>query len=127
MVSINILAIAITAAAAIPSACVGFAFWIIERKIEKREKRSEAERERIRQDTAERERKRTENEFITLQCVNAALTLAEATAKAVQRIPDAHCNGDMEAALKYADQVKTRQKDFVEMAGINSIYKVEQI
>ena len=42
----------------------------------------------------------------------SAIALAEATAKAVQRIPDAKCNGDMHAALEYAQKVKHEQKDF---------------
>lgn len=32
---------------------------------------------------------------------------------AVQQIPDAHCNGDMHAALDYAQQVKHEKKDFL--------------
>ena len=45
----------------------------------------------------------------------------EATAKAVQRIPDAHCNGDMHAALDYAAEVKHKQRDFVAKRGISAI------
>ena len=45
----------------------------------------------------------------------------EATAKAVQRIPDAHCNGDMHAALDYASKVKHAQREVVSRCGIKSI------
>ena len=51
----------------------------------------------------------------------AAVALAEATARAVQRIPDAHCNGDMHAALDYAAAVKHQQRDFVAKRGIRAI------
>ena len=51
----------------------------------------------------------------------AAIALAEATAKAVQRIPDAQCNGDMHAALEYAAQIKHSQKDFLAAQGIHAI------
>ena len=51
----------------------------------------------------------------------AAIALGEATAKAVQRIPDAHCNGDMHAALDYAAEVKHKQRDFVAKRGISAI------
>jgi H+/gluconate symporter-like permease len=122
MVSINVLALIVAFAVCIPSAVVGFAFWAIERKIDKRDKAEEKERQRRQQETDEREKRRTENEFMTLKCVNAALALGEATAKAVQRIPDAHCNGDMHEALAYAAQVKHEQKDFIERAGVQSIY-----
>ena len=51
----------------------------------------------------------------------AAIALAEATAKAVQRIPDAHCNGDMHAALAYAGKIKHSQKEFLAAQGIHAI------
>lgn len=51
----------------------------------------------------------------------AAIALGEATAKAMQRIPDAHCNGDMHAALGYAAEVKHKQKEFLAERGIHSI------
>lgn len=51
----------------------------------------------------------------------AAIALAEATAKAVQRIPDAHCNGDMHEALEYAGRIKHSQKEFLAQQGIHSI------
>ncbi len=55
------------------------------------------------------------------QC-DASITLAVATAKAVQRIPDAHCNGDMHAALEYAAKVKHEQEDFIAKLGIKSMH-----
>ena len=51
----------------------------------------------------------------------AAIALAEATAKAVQRIPDAHCNGDMHEALEYAGRIKHSQKEFLAAQGIHAI------
>ena len=36
----------------------------------------------------------------------------EATAEAVQRIPDAHCNGDMHEALTTAKKAKKDYRDF---------------
>ena len=51
----------------------------------------------------------------------AAIAMGEATAKAVQRIPDAHCNGDMHAALEYAAQIKHSQKEFLAAQGIHAI------
>lgn len=126
MVSVDVIALLLAVAVCVPSAVVGFAFWLIERKIQKRDKAAEEAQRRREQQEAEREHRRQENEFMTLKCVNAALALGEATAKAVQRIPDAHCNGDMHDALAYAAQVKHEQKDFIERAGIQSIYTREQ-
>ena len=53
----------------------------------------------------------------------AAIALGEATARAVQRIPDAHCNGDMTAALQYVKTVKHEEKDFLTGLGIHALYE----
>lgn len=65
---------------------------------------------------------RKQNEIIVLKGVNAAIALGEATARAVQRIPDAHCNGDMHQALEYAEKIKHEQKDFLTEQGVEAIY-----
>lgn len=114
---------AIIIAASIPSAITGFCFWLIERNIKKQDKKREAEEEARHEDMERRENLRQQQEFYLVQGVNAAIALGEATAKAVQRIPDAHCNGDMHAALEYASKVKHAQKAFLAKQGINSIYE----
>lgn len=98
-------------AMSVPSAITGFAFWAIERKIEKRD---------AEQDKKDEARKK--NEIIVIKGVTAAIALGEATARAVQRIPDAHCNGDMHSALEYAGKIKHEQKDFLTEQGIEAIY-----
>ena len=95
----------------IPSAITGFCFWMLEKKIERRQK------EQDKKDDA-----RKQNEIIVLKGVNAAIALGEATARAVQRIPDAHCNGDMHQALAYAEKNKHEQKDFLTEQGVEAIY-----
>ena len=116
------IVIAVIVAASIPSALTGFCFWLIQQKIQKQAaKREQEERER-RQRREERERLREQNQMLLLQSVNAAIALGEATAKAVQRIPDAHCNGDMHAALEYAEKVKHEQKDLLTRQGLGSLY-----
>ena len=89
------------------------AFKIITKHHEK-EKR-EAEKEK-------REEARKQLELSLVQSVNASLALSEATAKAVQRIPDAHCNGDMHDALEYAAKVKHDQREFLQKQGIENIF-----
>jgi hypothetical protein len=98
-------------AASIPSAVTAFLFWVLEKRIEKRE----AEKEK-------REEAKKQLELSLVQSVNASLALSEATAKAVQRIPDAHCNGDMHAALEYAAKVKHDQREFLQKQGIENIF-----
>ena len=65
---------------------------------------------------------RRENEIILIESVNASIALGEATARAVQRIPDAKCNGDMHAALDYATGIKHKHKEFITKQGIESMY-----
>ena len=105
----------------IPSAIIGFLVWNFERKIAKREAKREKEQEERHKKEAEREKAREELQIHTIQGVSAAIALGEATAKAVQRIPDAHCNGDMHDALNYAIKIKHEQKDFLTRMGIASV------
>lgn len=127
----------IAAICGIPSALtvaiVGFFVWLLERSIVKRETaraEEEARREKARaaEDAKlEAERTKQENsrkifEKNLLASTNAALALGEATARAVQRIPDAHCNGDMHAALNYAAKIKHEQRDFLAAQGIDNIF-----
>lgn len=98
--------------ACLPSAITGFCFWCIEQKIQKQSKKLD-----------KREKLHEQQELFLVQGVNAAIALGEATARAVQRIPDANCNGDMHAALDYAAKVKHDQKDFLTRQGIESIYE----
>lgn len=113
---------AIVIAASIPSALTGFCFWIIENRIQKRAKKREDEEKERRKEEEKREKLREQQELFLVQGVGAAIALGEATAKAVQRIPDAHCNGDMHAALNYAAKVKHEQKDFLARQGIEALY-----
>ena len=88
----------------------GFLFHRIEHKMAQHEKAREEKDER--------------REKLLLQLTrstNASIALGEATARAVQRIPDAHCNGDMHAALEYAAQVKHEGKDFLAQLGIHAL------
>lgn len=96
----------------VPTALTGLFVWMLQKRMTNAEKRSE-----------QREKAREENEILMIQNTRAALTLSEATARAVQRIPDAHCNGDMSAALDYAQRVKNAQKDFLTKQGVHALYE----
>lgn len=102
---------AVLVAASIPSGITGFCFWLLQRKMSKRQEAEE-----------KKEKARRENETIVIECMIAAITLGEATAKAVQRIPDANCNGDMHAALEYAQEVKNKHRDFIRRQGVDALY-----
>ena len=117
----------------VPSAITGFCFWLLERKIQKRDEKEKEERlarqkeldekeEKRRKEIDERDQAREKNELYLIKSVGAAIALAEATAKAVQRIPDAKCNGDMHAALEYAQKVKHEQKDFLNEQALHQLH-----
>ena len=95
----------------IPTAITAFCSWMLQRRITKREAAQE-----------EREKAREKNEVLIIKGMGAAIALGEATAEAVQRIPDAHCNGDMHAALEYATDIKHKQKDFLTEQGIQALW-----
>lgn len=119
MIEINIGAL--VALLGIPTAVTGFCFWLLEHRIQKRERQKEAEEAKHQKEAADRECAREDLQIITIQGTSAAIALGEATARAVQRIPDAHCNGDMHAALDYAAKIKHAQKDFLASQGIHAI------
>lgn len=114
---------------AVTVAIVGFFVWLLERSIVKRETARAAEEARREKEEAKlgAERVKQENsrkvfEKNLLASTNAALAVSEATARAVQRIPDAHCNGDMSDALEYAAKIKHEQRDFLAAQGIDNIF-----
>lgn len=95
----------------VPSAVTSLLFWYLKRHIDKTEKRRE-----------EREQKTERLMLLIMQTSRANNVLAEATAKAVQRIPDAHCNGDMTDALKRAMSIQQEEKEFLMTQGIEHIF-----
>jgi len=107
MVDSNLIA-AILIAMSVPSAFTGFCFWMVERKIDKREKARE-----------KKESAREKNECLMIKGIGAAIALGEATAHAIR---DGKCNGEMSAALDYAQKVKHEQKDFLTEQGVGSLY-----
>lgn len=100
----------ILTAAAIPSAVVAFCFWLLQRRITKNEERAE-----------EKAKQQERLQVIILDSVNGSIRLSEATARAVQRIPSAHCNGDMHAALDDIERTRQRQQRLITEAGIHDI------
>lgn len=107
----------------IPTAVTGVMVRRLEKSIDRRDKQREAEQAERERKAEERERNREELSRLQLQATTAAIALGEATARAVQRIPDAHCNGDMHAALEYASKVKHDQKNFLTKLGIHALYE----
>ena len=95
----------------IPTAITGLLVWWLKRHIDKREAKAE-----------EREKNTEKLMLMIMQNSRSTLVLAEATAKAVQRIPDAHCNGDMTAALEQAAAIQKEEQKFLFDQGIKHIF-----
>lgn len=121
-VSAGFVALLVAIVACLPSAVTGFCFWLIQQRIQKESKKREEEENRRKAAEKKREELREQQELFLVQGVGAAIALGEATARAVQRIPDAHCNGDMHAALDYAAKVKHDQRDFLARQGVEALF-----
>lgn len=96
----------------VPSAITGFGIWLIKRKLEKN-KRQYNEKESNLQDLV----------LMMLQTTRANAVGITAVAKAIQRIPDAHCNGDMTKALEYMRTIQEKEKDFLMDKGVKHIFE----
>lgn len=96
----------------IPSAVCGLLVWWLKKVIDQRE----AVRE-------EREKNVEKLMLLIMNTSRATNVLAEATARAVQRIPDAQCNGDMTSALEKASQIQREEKEFLIDQGIKHIFE----
>lgn len=96
----------------VPTSIMGLMVWLLKRHIDKRDAKKE-----------ERERNTERLMLMIMQTSRATNVLAEATAKAVQRIPDAHCNGDMTHALEEAARIQKEEKDFIMDQGIKHIFE----
>ena len=95
----------------IPTAITGLLVWFFKRHLDKRD----AEKTKHEKDI---------EKAITmmLRTSMANYVLIEATAKAVQRIPDAHCNGDMTKALEQAAKIQQAEQKFLMDQGVKHIF-----
>lgn len=106
----------------VPTAITGLFIWFFKRHIEHKDAvkaAADAERQRI---TDEREKNYERMMLMIMQTSRATYVVAEATAKAVQRIPDAHCNGDMTSALAEAERIQKEEQQFLIDQGVKHIF-----
>ena len=109
-------------AAGIPTALTGLLVWWLKRHIDKKDQEAEERAEKERKLAEEREKNTEKSMLMIMQTSRATNVLAEATAKAVQRIPDAHCNGDMTAALERAAKIQKEEQQFLVDQGVKHIF-----
>lgn len=112
----------IAASFGIPTAITGLIIWLFQRHLTKRDEAQDAKEADREKRAEEQEKNREQLDVTMIKSVMAAIALCEATARAVQRIPDAHCNGDMHQALDYATGVKHELKDFLTSMGVHALH-----
>lgn len=96
----------------IPSAITGLGIWWFKRRVEQSEKKNQEQQENI--------------ESLILMIVQSSKANQigiQAIARAVQRIPDAQCNGDMTAALAQMEEIQHQEKEFLMKKGIRFIFE----
>lgn len=96
----------------IPSGLFGLALWYFKRRLDERDR-----------EQREREKNRESLLLMMMQSSRANSVLCTAIARAVQKIPDAHCNGDMTAALEVMEQASRAEKDFLVSQGVKHIFE----
>ena len=96
----------------IPTAITGLGSFLIKHRIEK----GEAE-------TKEREQNLESLVLMMIQSSRANSVGITAIARAVQRIPDAHCNGDMKEALEEMEKIQTKEQQFITDKGIKYLFE----
>lgn len=96
----------------IPSAITGLGIWWFKRRVEASEKKNQEQQENI--------------EALIMMIVQSSKANQigiTAIARAVQRIPDAQCNGDMTAALAEIEKIQQQEKQFLINKGIKYIFE----
>ena len=96
----------------IPSAITGLGVWWVKRRVEVNEKKNQEQQSNL--------------ESLVLMIVQSSKANQigiQAIAKAVQRIPDAHCNGDMTAALEEMEKIQEKEKQFLLERGIKYLFE----
>lgn len=101
---------------------MSFILWRIKRSIEKREKERDAKDAERAKEVAVREANYEKMMLMIMQTGRANYVLGVATARAIQRIPDAKCNGDMKKALEDAEEMQTKEQSFLIDQGVKRIF-----
>lgn len=106
----------------IPTSITGLCIWFFKRHIDHRDKERERQDELRAAAAEEREKNYERMMLMIMQNSRATYVLSQATARAVQRIPDAHCNGDMTSALEEADRIQREEQQFLMDQGVRHIF-----
>ena len=114
---------AFIAAMGVPGAVMGLIVRWLTQRMDERDKARELAQAEAREAEKKRAEALDELELLNIQATLAAIELAEATARAVERIPDSKCNGDMHSALEHAKAVKQEVRDFMAKQATRAVVK----
>ena len=96
----------------IPSAITGLGVYFLKQKMKRNEEKQR-----------ERENNLESLVLMMMQSTRANTVGIQAIARAIQRIPDAHCNGDMEAALEKMAKIQKEEQNFLLNKGVKYIFE----
>ena len=95
---------------AIPSSVSGLFFWWVKKKLDQQEERQ-----------LEREKNQQELMIMLMNSTKANSIGIQAVARAVQRIPDAHANGDIDSAIEEMNKLQKEEDNFLTEQGVKHI------
>ena len=95
---------------AIPSSITGLFVWWVKKKLDQQEERQ-----------LEREKNQEKLMVMMMNSTKANSIGIQAVARAVQRIPDAHANGDIDSAIGEMDKLQKEENNFLTEQGVKHI------
>ena len=95
---------------AIPSSITGLFVWWGKKKLDQQEERQ-----------LEREKNQEKLMVMMMNSTKANSIGIQAVARAVQRIPDAHANGDIDSAIEEMDKLQKEENNFLTEQGVKHI------
>ena len=95
---------------AIPSSITGLFVWWVKKKLDQQEERQ-----------LEREKNQEKLMVMMMNSTKANSIGIQAVARAVQRIPDAHANGDIDSAIEEMNHLQKEEDNFLTEQGVKYI------
>ena len=95
---------------AIPSSITGLFVWWMKKKLDQQEERQ-----------LEREKNQEKLMVMMMNSTKANSIGIQAVARAVQRIPDAHANGDIDSAIEEMNKLQKEEDNFLTEQGVKYI------
>ncbi len=95
---------------AVPSSITGLFVWWMKKKLDQQEERQ-----------LEREKNQEKLMVMMMNSTKANSIGIQAVARAVQRIPDAHANGDIDSAIEEMNKLQKEEDNFLTEQGVKHI------